>query len=110
MGIIENDGSATGTKIIDDSGDYVVPQNTATQGINKTLAFHNGYMFKREITVECRSSASRDNLMLALLDPDGVIIGGSQYAVLNVTSVESFGVGDTNDIQVWTYRIELVMA
>lgn len=110
MGIIENDGLATGTKKIDDSGDYVVPQNTATQGINKTLVFQNGYMFKREITVECRSRASRDNLMLALLDPDGVIIDGSQYAVLNVTSVESFGVGDTRNIQVWTYRIELVMA
>ena len=110
MTVIENDGSAKGTKIIDDSGDYVVSQNTATQGINKTLVFQNGYMFKREITIECRSSSSRGNLMLALLDPDGVVLDGAQYSVLNVTSVESFGVGDTNNIQVWTYRIELVMA
>ena len=110
MTTIDNDGTATGTKIIDDSGNYVVPQNNAIQGINKTIVFENGYMFKRDVTIECRSVASRDKLMMALIDPDGVILEGGQYVALNVTSVESFGIGDTNNIQVWTYRLEMVMA
>jgi len=109
-GVITNDGTATGIKFIDDSGDYTVPQINVIVGINKVLAVQNGLMFKRDIVVECRSSNARDRLMAALMDPDGVVINGEQYVVSSVSMVESFGIGDTSIEPVWTYRLELVMA
>ena len=108
--VIVNDGTKDGIKFIEDTGDYVNPSINMITGVNSTIVFQNLPVFKREITVECRSEQARDNLMLALMDPDGVIIDGEQYVVLTVNPVESFGIGDSNPIQVWTYRIELVMA
>ena len=110
MTVIENNGSRYGTKIIDDSKDYVVPQNSAVQGINNTIVFQNGFMIKRDITVECRSDGALAQLMMALADPDGVVVEGGQYVVLNVSPVESFGVSDSGLTSVYTYRIELVVA
>lgn len=108
--VIVNDGTATGIKFIDDTGDYVSPTINLVVGINSVIAMQNISTYKREITVECRSESARGDLMLALMDPDGVVIGGEQYVVTSVTPVETFGIGDTNPIQTWTYRLELVMA
>ncbi len=108
--VLINDGTSTGIKFIDDTGDYVAPTVNVVTGINSVIAMQNKIMFKREITVECRSLQVRDSLMQALLDPDGVVVNGEQYVVVSVTPIETFGIGDTNPVQVWTYRIELVMA
>ena len=108
-GVITNDGSAQGIKFTEDSGNYTVPQVNVVSGINQTIAFWNGLLFKRDITVECRSKSAQESLMTALMNPEGVVIDGTQYTVINISPVESFGVGDSAIEPVYTYRLELAM-
>lgn len=106
--VIVNDGTKTGIKFISDTGDYTVPVNSVVQGINQVIAMQNGLQVRREITIECRSANSKDSLMKALKDSNGVAVEGAQYVVVSVTPVSTFGTSDANAIQTWTFRVELI--
>ena len=116
--IITNDGGKDGLKFLDDTGDYRVPNVNVIQGINQTIVMQNGFQYRRDITIECRSAKVRGDLMVALGYEEGVVINngygvansGVPYVVIGVTPVESFGIGDANSIQTWTFRVELILA
>ena len=108
-GVITNDGSAQGIKFTEDSGNYTVPQVDVVSGINQTIAFWNGLLFKRDITVECRSTTAQTKLMTALMNSEGIVISGTQYTVISISPAGSFGENDTSIEPVYTYRLELAM-
>jgi len=97
------DFSKTGVAVISDSGDIPVNVGSTVVGLNGLIQYKKNY-YKREVTVELRSEASK-NAFVSGIDSLEISYDGHCYYLRNATLVEQFSGGTKG---VWTYSIEMI--